>query len=137
MNESVCNSKQKWNCDECCCECKELDDWRYCEKDYLWNLGTCIWECDIACKIDKHLDTKNCFSKKWLICKLVLECEDKMLNTTETSWNMISHDSQTYSHDFISYSLLIISHCYCWLLLLLLHTKLDQQKIDNILILNE
>ena len=26
FNESVCNSKQKWNRDECWCDCKELDD---------------------------------------------------------------------------------------------------------------
>ena len=29
LNESVCNSKQKWNHDECWCECKELDDWGF------------------------------------------------------------------------------------------------------------
>ena len=27
LNETVCNSKQKWNCDECQCKFKELDDW--------------------------------------------------------------------------------------------------------------
>ena len=26
LNESVCNSKQKWNHNECWCECKKLDD---------------------------------------------------------------------------------------------------------------
>ena len=26
LNESVCNSKQKQNCDECWSECKEVDD---------------------------------------------------------------------------------------------------------------
>ena len=25
LNKSVCNSKEKWNQDECLCECKELD----------------------------------------------------------------------------------------------------------------
>ena len=25
LNESLCKSKQKWNHDECQCECKELD----------------------------------------------------------------------------------------------------------------
>ena len=35
LNESVCNSKQKWNYDECWCECKELDDWGSCKKGYL------------------------------------------------------------------------------------------------------
>ena len=27
LNEGVCNSKQKWNHNECWCNCKELDDW--------------------------------------------------------------------------------------------------------------
>ena len=31
LNEIVCNSKQKWNYDECWCECKELDDWSFCK----------------------------------------------------------------------------------------------------------
>ena len=35
MNESICNSKQKWNCDECQCECKELADCGSCEKDWV------------------------------------------------------------------------------------------------------
>ena len=26
LNESRCNSNQKWNYNECPCECKELDD---------------------------------------------------------------------------------------------------------------
>ena len=34
-NESVCNSKQKWNPDECLRECKELDDWGSCKGDYM------------------------------------------------------------------------------------------------------
>ena len=32
LNESACNSKQKWNHNECRCECKELDDWGFCKK---------------------------------------------------------------------------------------------------------
>ena len=31
------------------------------------------------------MDTKNCSCEKRLICKLVLACEDEMLNMTETS----------------------------------------------------
>ena len=37
LNEIVCNSKQKWNYNECRCECKELNDWGSCEDDYTWN----------------------------------------------------------------------------------------------------
>ena len=29
LNGSACNSKQKYNHDECLCECKELDDFGF------------------------------------------------------------------------------------------------------------
>ena len=41
LNESVCNSKQKWNHDECCCKSRELYDWSSCEDDCMWDFGTC------------------------------------------------------------------------------------------------
>ena len=45
LNESACNSKQKWNHDKCWCDCKELDDWSYCKKTvYIWNSSTCDCE---------------------------------------------------------------------------------------------
>ena len=85
LNESVCNSKQKWNRGECWCECKELDDWSSCEKNYMRNPSKCDCDCNKAYKIDEYLDTKNCSCKKHLIGKLVLGCEDEILNTMETS----------------------------------------------------
>ena len=42
LNKSECNSKQKWNHNECRCECKELDDWGSCKNDYMWNPSTCV-----------------------------------------------------------------------------------------------
>ena len=33
--KSVCNSKQKWNHSEWRCECKEVDNWGSCKKDYM------------------------------------------------------------------------------------------------------
>ena len=36
-------------------------------------------------KLMNILDTKNCSLEKRLIGKLLLKCEDEMLNTTETS----------------------------------------------------
>ena len=50
LNESLCNSKQKWDYKECRCECKELDDWGLCEKDYILNPSTCYYKCNKACK---------------------------------------------------------------------------------------
>ena len=46
LNESVCNTKQNGNCDECRSECKYLDDWGSCEKDYIWNPSICNCECN-------------------------------------------------------------------------------------------
>ena len=40
--------------------------------------------CNKSCKTYECLDTKNCFCIKLLTGKLVLECEDEVLNTTKT-----------------------------------------------------
>ena len=47
----------------------------------------CDCGCDKAFKIDEYLDIINCSCKKRLFGKLVLACEDEILNTTETSLN--------------------------------------------------
>ena len=33
-----------------------LDDWGFCENDYMWNSSTCDCECIKACKIDEYLN---------------------------------------------------------------------------------
>ena len=66
MNETLCNSNQKRNHDECQCECKELDDWSDCKIDYLWNFSTCSCEGNKAYKIDENLNNKNCPCQKCL-----------------------------------------------------------------------
>ena len=33
--------KTKWNRDKCWSESEKLDDWYSCEKDYIWDPGTC------------------------------------------------------------------------------------------------
>ena len=48
LNKDGCNSKQKWNRDECWCEYKELDDWSSFEKKYMWSFRTCDCECNKA-----------------------------------------------------------------------------------------
>ena len=64
MNEGVCNSKQRWNHDECWCECKELDKWNFYKDNHMWNPGTCDCKCNKACKIEEYLNIKNCSGKK-------------------------------------------------------------------------
>ena len=43
------------------------------------------FECNKAYKIEQYLDIKNCSCKKHLFRKLVIACEDEILNTIETS----------------------------------------------------
>ena len=50
----------------------------------MWNPSTYDCECNKAGEIDEYLDIKNCSCGKRSIGKLVLECEDEVLNTTET-----------------------------------------------------
>ena len=67
--------------------CKELDDRGSSKNDYMWNPSTCNCEYNKACKSDRYLDIKNSSFEERVIGKLVLECEDEILNTTETLLN--------------------------------------------------
>ena len=57
LNESVCNPKQKWNHNECPCECKELDEWGSCTNDYVRYPSTCDFECN---KSYKNVKNSSC-----------------------------------------------------------------------------
>ena len=82
---------KKWNHDEWWFERKELDYFGFCRSDHMWNPSNCDCECSKACKIDEYLDTKTCSCEKQLTGNIVLECEDEMLNTIETSLNDKKH----------------------------------------------
>ena len=119
LNESVFNSKKKWNYDECRCECKELDDWDSWEKGYMWDPRKCHCECNKACKIDEYVDNKNCSCEKRLVGKLVLAYEDEILNITETSlddkkgtWEKSNCLNQTISLINICLLLAIVISCF-------------------------
>ena len=68
-------------------DCKELDDWCSYENNFMWNPRTCDLECNNAFKVDEYLDFKNCSCEKHLVGKLVLRCEDEILNITEILLN--------------------------------------------------
>ena len=51
----------------------------------MGNPSTGDCECNKACKINAYLDIQKCLCKKHLFGKLVLKCEDAILNTTESS----------------------------------------------------
>ena len=127
LNESVCNSKQKWNHGKCCCQSKEVDDWGSCKSD-VWNPSMYECQCNKGCKFNKFLKTKNCSCEKRLFGKLVLTCEVEILNTTETSLDDKKVTSEKTPKKTIAlfialfignYKLVIISCHFCQLLLLL------------------
>ena len=47
---------------------------------FVWNPSICEWECVKSCDIGDQLDYANCKCRKRLIDKLILECEDEVLN---------------------------------------------------------
>ena len=51
--------------------------------DCTWNLIRCDCECNKIYKIDEYLDIKSCSCEKYLTGKLVLECENEIVNKTE------------------------------------------------------
>ena len=61
-----------------------LDDWGSCKND-MWNPSICDCERNKSCKIDEYLDITKCLCKKHLFGKLVLACENEILNTTEST----------------------------------------------------
>ena len=70
LDASVCNNEQRWNEDECRCECEELIDKGRCNKGFIWN-PEC--ECDKPCDVREYLDYENYKCRKKLVDKLVEE----------------------------------------------------------------
>ena len=74
LDASVCNNKQHWNDDKLRCKCKKLIDKGLCDKGDIWNPSNCECECDNSCDVGEYLDYKSCKYRKWLVDKLVEEC---------------------------------------------------------------
>ena len=60
------NSNKWWNNNKCRCECKK---YHICEKDYIWNLSTCI------CENRKHL--ASIMDDSAIICDEVIKSMKK------------------------------------------------------------
>ena len=85
----------------------------------------CDCECNETCKIDIYLDIKNCLYKKCLFGKLVLACENEILNRTETSLvDKNNYLIYTISLVNIRLSLSVVTFLY---IILLLHKILDKK----------
>ena len=78
LDSIVCKNKQRWNKDKCQCECKELIDKGVCDKGYARNPSNGECERDKSCDIGEYLDYENCKCRKWLVNKLVDECDESI-----------------------------------------------------------
>ena len=85
------------------------------QNEYMWNHSSCDYECNKACKIDEYFDIKKCSCEKRLIGRLVLECQDEILNTTKTSCKKNNCLMHTISLLFICLLLLIVVFIGCYL----------------------
>ena len=111
LNESLFNSKQKQNYDNCRFDCKELEDWSSYKDGYMWNSSTYDSKCNKTCKIDEYLDTKNCSRKERLFGKLPSACKDEILSKTKTS---VNHKKSILPslHYVIGNYILVIINCH-------------------------
>ena len=66
---------------ECQCEGNEIDGWSSCNCVYTHVIDC---ECNKSCKFGNYLDIRICSCKKRVVSKLVLKCENEILNTNET-----------------------------------------------------
>ena len=97
LYQSACDSKQKWNHNECQCEYKEIDNLDFCESDYMWKPSTYDCGCNKACKTDECLYIKYFSCERRLISKLVMECENEILNAIQhRSKHLLSFSLQQY-----------------------------------------
>ena len=80
LDANVRTDKQCWNSNKCWCGCKELICKGKCDDGFIWNPDICDCECDRSCGVGEYLDYANCKCRKRLIDKLVLDCEDEVLN---------------------------------------------------------
>ena len=61
----TCNSRQKWNNDQCKFECKKKNKTMYIQKGYTWNPSICASEFEEEIEIGEYL--KNCTCMKNLV----------------------------------------------------------------------
>ena len=81
---------------------------------------------EIASVIEEDLDTNNCSCEKCLVSKLALECEDEILNRTET---LLNDKKVTYAKSnclIRTISLVII--CLCLLVAICVSCYFYQRK---------
>ena len=78
----------------------------------MWNPSTCDFKCNKASIIDVFLDIQSCSCEKCLIDKLVLACEDEILNTTETS--LSDKKLLCGKNNCLIHTISVIIICFCY-----------------------
>ena len=68
----------------------------------------CDCEYNNVCKINEYIDAKNCSSEKSIIDKLVLTCEDEILNATEISFD---NKIAICENNCLIYTVLLVNIC--------------------------
>ena len=96
LNKIICNNKQRWNKNQCRCECKKLTYKGVYDKGYIFNPSNCKCECDKSCNTSQYLDYLDCKCKKKIIDLIVEKCieydddKTKLVNKT-----VIKNDNKT------------------------------------------
>ena len=109
LDASVYNEKQRWNNNKWRYECKELIDKSRCDDEFIWNPSICECVFDKSCNAREYLDFENCKYRKELIDKLVLECEDEILNAIPL--NITNTISITEKNKCLIYIILLTIMC--------------------------
>ena len=102
---NVCNNTQRWNKDNCGCECKELIDKVVCGKGFIWNPSHCEGECDKVCDVGEYLNYEKCNCRKTLVDKLVDECTETV---EEVKLDKITLAENEYSYKCSSCTVYIV-----------------------------
>ena len=116
LNSSVCNSKQIWNSNTCCCDRNEdFAGIMTRNKGYMWNPSTCACECDMWCKPGQYLDYKNCVCKNKLIGRVISKCTSLINETMMNDKKNITNDDTTANIFIGLFSVLIFIGfiCFC------------------------
>ena len=49
-----------------------------CDKEFIWNLSNCEYECVKSCDIGEYLEYENCKCRKKLVNKLIKKCAENV-----------------------------------------------------------
>ena len=119
LNKIICNNKQRWNKDQCRCECKELIDKGVCDKGFIFNTSNCKCECDKLCNTSQYIDYSDCKCKKKII-DLIVETEydddkTKLVNITDNKIKIVNKTVENNCKVYIVLTIvaIVISIVYC------------------------